>query len=40
MPRHIKVRQGIMAAIRAGKFAVGERLPGEREWAAHFGFLT
>ncbi len=26
-----------MAAIRAGEFASGERLPGEREWAVRFG---
>lgn len=26
-----------MAAIRAGEFTPGDRLPGEREWAAHFG---
>ncbi len=26
-----------MAAIRAGEFASGERLPGEREWATRFG---
>ena len=37
MPRHIQVRDGIMAAIRAGEFAPGERLPGEREWAVRFG---
>ena len=37
MPRHIQVRDGIMAAIRAGEFAPGERLPGEREWATRFG---
>ncbi len=36
-PRHIQVRDGIMAAIRAGEFAPGERLPGEREWATRFG---
>ena len=35
-PKHSRVRELLMAAIRAGEFAPGEQLPGERDLAARY----
>ena len=36
-PKHSRVRELLVAAIRAGEFAPGEQLPGERDVAARYG---
>ena len=36
-PKHLQVRASLMAAIRGGEFAPGDRLPSERDVAARYG---